>query len=430
MAGTASGAPATAGTSRDVTRTAGATPAATTVSVVLPCLNEANSVAQCVVEAREALASSGFEGEVVVVDNGSTDGSDVLAEDAGARVVHETRPGYGSALRKGFAAARGDIIVMADADLTYPLDRLAELVDPVVAGDADIVLGRRLSESNRATMPLLHRWLGTPVITFLTARACGRKVVTDSQSGYRAFRRSDLDALRLRGTGMELATEMLVRAARAGLRITERDTGYRERVGDSKLDTWSDGWRHLKLLLMLAPDLLLVGPSLLLAVLGVAMLVMTFVSPEGVTVGSLRWQPVFFSGIALILGVQGLLAGAFLAERSSVTSARVHRWFAFVNHASFRRRSVLAGAVMVLAGLAINAVMFAGWVRGGTASPSRGSGLASLSQSLIVVGATLAYGAVVAYFISLGSSHDTDDAPGEGLARTATTPVADTNPAS
>lgn len=430
MAGTTSGTPATRSSSTEEVRTASTASATATVSVVLPCLDEAGSVAQCVREAQEALTAAGYEGEVVVVDNGSTDGSALLAQGAGARVVHEAQPGYGSALRAGFRAARGDIIVMADADQTYPLDRLAELVDPVAAGDADLVLGRRLGESNRSTMPFLHRWVGTPVITFLTARAVGGKVVTDSQSGFRAFRRRDLDALRLRGAGMELATEMLIRASRAGLRITERDTGYRERVGNSKLDTWSDGWRHLKLLLMLAPDLLLVGPSLLLTLVGVAMLIMTFVSPEGIAVGSLRWQPVFFSGIALILGVQGLLAGAFLAERSAVTSARVHRRFAFVSRGSFRRRSLLAGAVLVLAGFAINAVMFAGWVQGDASPPTHGSGLASLSQSLIVVGATLAYGAVVTYFISLGSSHAAAGAPDEDAARTATTRDADTDPGS
>ena len=160
------------------------------VSVVLPCLNEAESVGLCVTAAREALAGAGIRGEVVVVDNGSTDGSPQLAADAGARVIRESQQGYGSALRTGFAAAKGEVVVMADADLTYDFAKVPELVAPIRAGEADMVLGSRLGGATRQTMPFLHRFVGTPAITFLTARACGGRVVRDSQSGFRAFRRA------------------------------------------------------------------------------------------------------------------------------------------------------------------------------------------------------------------------------------------------
>jgi hypothetical protein len=372
--------------------------AAVSVSVVLPCLNEAESVGPCVEEALGALRGVVRTSEVVVVDNGSTDGSAQRATDAGARVVREARPGYGSALRAGFAAARGDVVVMADADSTYPLDRIPDLVRPIAEGEADLVLGARLRGANSETMPFLHRYLGTPVISWLTARACGRRVVSDSQSGFRAFRRDEVAALGLRGSGMELATEMLIRSARSGLRIQEVDTGYRPRVGESKLDTWADGWRHLMLVLMLAPDLLLIGPGLILSIIGLAMIVLTFISPEGIEVGSLQWQPVFFSGIALILGVQALLAGVILAHESSVTSPGVERRFSFVGHPRFRRRCFTAGAAMVAAGLVIHLAMFFLWVGGEPFGASHGLGLASLAQSLIVVGGTLVTLSIVAHF--------------------------------
>ena len=234
----------------------------------------------------------------------------------------ESRRGYGSALRAGFASARYEIIVMADADQTYPLDKIDDLVAPVARDEADLVLGCRLDAATWHTMPWLHRYVGTPTITFLTARACGQRLVSDSQSGFRAFRRDKLDAMGLQGTGMELASEMLIRSSRVGLRISEVHTGYRPRVGESKLDTWGDGWRHLQLILMLAPELLLIGPGASLAVLGLVMLLLAFVRPAGVEVGSLRWQPVFFSGIALVLGVQALLAGVVLAHNSSITTGR------------------------------------------------------------------------------------------------------------
>lgn len=398
------------------------------VTVVLPCLDEAESVGACATEALEALEAAGLSGEVVVVDNGSTDGSPEIAAAAGARVIHERRRGYGSALRAGFDAAHYDIIVMADADQTYPLDKIGQLVAPVAGDEADLVLGCRLDAATRHTMPWLHRYVGTPAITFLTARACGRRVVTDSQSGFRAFRRDQLPAMELQGTGMELATEMLIRSSRAGLRISEVQTGYRPRVGESKLDTWGDGWRHLQLILMLAPEVLLIGPGAVLSGLGVVMLILAFLRPEGVEVGSLRWQPIFFSGIALVLGVQALLAGVVLAHNSSITTGRTVRRYAFVGKPSFPKRCVYLGALMVLAGLVVNVLLFAGWLQGDEAPPVRGFGLASLAQSLIIVGGTLASFGLVRYF-SRGRQ-DWQPAARErgGAARTATTRDADTSP--
>jgi Glycosyl transferase family 2 len=371
------------------------------VSVVLPCLNEAESVGACVAAAKSALAGAGISGEVVVVDNGSTDGSPELAADAGARLVREAQRGYGSALRAGFAAARGEIVVMADADLTYDFSRIPDLLAPIQAGHADMVLGSRLGGATRETMPFLHRFVGTPAITFLTARACGRRVVRDSQSGYRAFRRDAVAELDLQATGMELATEMLIRAARGGLRIAEVETGYGPRVGESKLSTFKDGWRHLQLILLLAPDLLLVGPGLALFGLGLLLLGVGFAYPTGVDVGSLRWQPVFFSGIALVTGLQAALAGAVLAHHSAVVAPGVRRRFAFVGRRSLPGRSLAAGLIMVAAGLAFNLVLLVRWL-GGNPSPSgQGYGLAALSQALIILGATLvSFGAVSRCLVS------------------------------
>ena len=184
----------------------------------------------CVEEARTALERAGIPGEVVAVDNGSSDGTPAIAAEAGARVVHEPRRGYGRALLAGFRAAKNEVIVMSDADFTYDLTKIPDLVAPIARDEADLVIGSRLESATRQTMPWLHRFAGTPVLTFLAARACGRRVVSDSQSGFRAFRREIVAALDLRSTGMELATEMLIRGARAGLRITEVQTDYRRRA--------------------------------------------------------------------------------------------------------------------------------------------------------------------------------------------------------
>jgi hypothetical protein len=367
--------------------------------VVLPCLNEAASVGRCVEKARRALAEAGADGEVIVVDNGSSDDSSRVAASAGARVVHEGQRGYGSALRAGFAAARGDVVVMDDADLTCDFAGIAQLVAPITDGTADVVLGSRPSTAPRETMPRLHRYVGTPVITFLTTRACGGRVVRHSQSGFRAFRREAIDELGLQSVGMELATEMLIRAARAGLRIAEVDTGDAERVGEPKPSTFSDGWRNVQLILLLAPDLLLVGPGAILFGLGVVVLGGSFAYPHGVEVGSLPWQQVFFAGIALVLGLQALLAGAILAHHSSVASPAIRRRFAFMGHPRLPDRCLLLGICMGIAGLGVNMILFARWMAGDATPSGRGHGLASLSQALIILGATLACFGVTSRFL-------------------------------
>lgn len=373
------------------------------VSVVLPCLDEASSVGECVKEALDALSAAGLPGEVIVVDNGSTDRSAEIAREAGAHVVVEPRPGYGAALLAGFAAAGGEVTVMADADLTYDLRRIPDLVAPVLADEADLVLGARLEGASRETMPPLHRFVGTPVITFLVARACGGRVVRDSQSGFRAFRRNKMSALELQSTGMELASEMLIVAARNNFRIREVQTGYRRRVGESKLDTFSDGWRHLQLILLLAPDLLLVGPGAVLFGLGALLCVLGFVAPTGVEVGSLRWQPVFFSGIAMVLGVQALLAGMVVAYRSSLTRRGVQRRFSFVGRPRFPGHCRFTGLAMILLGLGIDAALFFKWLGGASSSPLNSLGLTSVAQSLLIVGGTLASFGIVSPFLFGGS---------------------------
>ncbi len=370
------------------------------MSVILPCLDEERSVGLCVEEARAALAAASVPHEVIVVDNGSVDGSVAAAEAAGADVVRETLPGYGSALRAGFAAASGDVIVMADADFTYDLSKLPSLVEPVRRGEADMVVGGRLDAATRRTMPVLHRLVGTPVLTFLVARACRRRVVSDSQSGFRAFRRDRLDDLDLRSTGMELASEMLIRAARAGLRVQEVPTGYRPRIGESKLDSFADGRRHLQLILLLAPDLMLIGPGALLLAVGLLFSVLAFLQPVGISVGSLRWQPVFFSGTAIVLGVQLLLAGAVLAHRSSVSAGGMRRWFSFVGSPAFLPRCLAFGLAGIALGLTIDAVLLVGWLQDGSSPQRYGQALTSVAQSLLILGGTLASFGVVGRFLA------------------------------
>ena len=230
------------------------------VSVVIPCLNESETIATCIIKARRSMERAGLHGEVVVADNGSMDGSPEIAATAGARVVHETRKGYGSAYLAGFAAARGRFIVMGDGDDTYDFDEVDRFVEPLMDG-ADMVMGSRLRGTiHKGAMPPLHRYVGNPVLTGIL-NLFYRSGVSDAHCGMRAFRRDALRSLDLRTSGMEFASEMVIRASKAGLKIDEIPIEYHPRQGESKLSTWSDGWRHLRFLLIHSPTHLFTIPG-------------------------------------------------------------------------------------------------------------------------------------------------------------------------
>jgi len=352
------------------------------VSVILPCLNEEDSIAATVAEAWAGLDRGGYSGEVLVVDNGSTDRSVALAVDAGARVVCQEVRGYGAALRRGIDEADAAIAVMADADLTYDLPNLGQLVSMVEDG-ADLVLASRLDGLNSDTMPFLHRVLGTPVLSFLLRRVTnGRILVRDSQSGYRAFRTNRIRTLELQGDGMEFASEMLLQASLASYRIQETKLPYRPRRGESKLNTVQDGLRHLKLLVLLAPRIALLWPAVALGLLGLMLTVMSLGWPDGITIGAARWQPMFFGPIALVMAsllyVVFLMLGVASPIRALPATPR--------SHERLRHRILMGGTAMLSTGVGLNFLLFVKWVHDSVAW-TRGFALAGLAQALTLSGA-------------------------------------------
>src|SRR3954463_6408531 len=241
------------------------------VSVVIPCLNEAENIEACVRHAIDAIEHAALHGEVVVADNNSTDGSGELAERAGARVVHESRPGYGSAYLAGFAAARGEDIVMADADLTYDFAEIPHFVAELDKGN-QLVMGDRMDNIHPGAMPWLHRYVGNPILTGIL-NVFFKTGVSDAHCGMRGFRRDILPILDLRTTGMEFASEMVIRASKEKLKIAEFPIEYHPRGGESKLSSFRDGWRHLRFLLVHSPNHLFILPGALMAGLGTLVLV-------------------------------------------------------------------------------------------------------------------------------------------------------------
>lgn len=369
------------------------------VSLVLPCLNEAGAVGQVVVDALRVAAVAGLAMEVVVADNGSTDGSASEARAAGARVVTATARGYGNAYHAGMSAARGRVLVMADADGTYPMEAIPELAAPVLAGEQDLVIGNRLQGgAARCAMPWTHRYIGTPVLTAILNRFSG-VAVCDAHSGMRAIGRDAYFRLGLATPGMEYASEMLLRAARAKLRVAEVPIDYRQRVGTSKLETWPDGWRHLKFLLLASPNWLFLLPGAVLFVVGGLLLVpLTFGS---LSIGSLHLSlhPMFFGSALVIVGFQIFQFGILIRGCSPMGLGSEDRLVLWLREKLTIERALLVGGIILLAGIGVEVAVFVEWARSGFANVYNvRQGISALT--LGVLGIQIIFGAFLyAFFL-------------------------------
>jgi hypothetical protein len=367
------------------------------VSVVIPCLDEAGSIAACVRAARNALDRGGYQGEVLVVDNGSADGSGELAAGAGARVVNQPRRGYGNAYLAGLAAARGRYIVMLDADMTYDAGELPRFVKALEDG-GDMVLGDRMEGIQPGAMPWLHRHVGNPMLTGLLNRLFGTEV-KDAHCGMRALRREVLPQLDLRTTGMELASEMVIRAAKAGLDIRQFPIEYRPRQGESKLSTWSDGWRHLRFLLIHSPRHLFLIPGTVLVGLGALIMavVLTHLSIFGRDWGI---HAEIGGSLLVVLGVQVLALGLCARAYGVYFMGERDDWFGRMRERFRLEHGLLIGGAIAVAGLISGGVLLVMWIDNGFGSLSEGQ-LAVLAATLVTVGAEVFFTSFLLSIIGL-----------------------------
>lgn len=364
------------------------------VTAVMPCLNEERTLGACIGKAQRAFREMDIVGEVVVADNGSTDGSVAIAEALGARVVHEPRKGYGSALMAGIAGARGRVVVMADADESYDWTSLGEFVNKVDEG-YDLVMGNRFRGGiEPGAMPALHRYFGNPVLSTL-ARVMYRIPIADFHCGMRAFTREAFERMNVRTPGMEFATEMVINASHAGLRIAEIPTRLYpdKRDRPPHLRSFRDGWRHLRFMLTYAPDWLYLLPGGFLSLIGVVGMALLASGP--LVVGTMRLGIHFLALASLfaILGCNvigfGLLARLTNARRNPVVENS--NFGRLLKHFTLERGLVF-GVGLAASGLAIDSWILLEWISRGYGDMSDTVHVAFVASTIFVLGVNSVFG--------------------------------------
>ncbi len=365
------------------------------LTILMPCLNEAETLATCVQKAQAFLRDSGIAGEVVVSDNGSTDGSQQIARDLGARVVPVPIRGYGAALIEGIRAARGRFVIMGDSDDSYDFSNLQNFVAALRQGN-ELVMGNRFRGGIApGAMPPLHRYLGNPVLSFV-GRTLFRVPTRDFHCGLRGFSRASILSLDLHTTGMEFASEMVVKAANAGLRITEVPTTLSPdgRSRPPHLRTWRDGWRHLRFLLIYSPRWLFFYPGLVLMAAGMVSAALLLPGPRFISPNvSLDVHSFLVACAGIQLGLQSIVF-AMLARRYATTSGllpRSQRYETLFN--AFSLENMLLAALALLAvGLAGVAWCFVVWGRAGFGALAYGHLLRALILSLTSISCAIQLG--------------------------------------
>ena len=378
------------------------------VSAVIPCLNEERTLPLCISKAQESFRRMGIAGEVVVADNGSTDRSTEVAAAMGARVVLETRKGYGAALRRGILESRGSIIVMGDADDSYDWSAIEPFVRKVEEG-YDLVMGNRFKGGIRpGAMPPLHRYLGNPVLSTV-ARIAFRVPIRDFHCGMRAFSRDAYVRMQPQTPGMEFATEMIANAAYQGLRICEIPTSLHPDKRDRAphLRSFRDGWRHLRFILTYAPDYLYFAPGIAMLGLGLALLATLATGPIAVAGIYMGIHFVALGAMLALIGFNvinlGVLAKAMLARRYRGLRSRTLEW---LNGRFTLEAGLVAGGLLFALGIGMDAWILARWLTSGLGPMADTTHLAFASTTVAVLGVNLMFSS---FLLALIVSIDRDE---------------------
>lgn len=375
-------------------------------TILMPCLNEALTVETCITKARAYLDARGIVGEVLVADNGSTDGSQSLALAAGARVVQVSNKGYGAALIGGISAAKGRFVIMGDADDSYNFADLDGFVDGLRSG-SQLVMGNRFKGSILpGAMPVLNRYLGNPVLSFV-GRTLFSSKIGDFHCGMRGFDRGAILDLRLSASGMEFASEMVVKASLAGLSIAEVPITLSPdgRQRPPHLRPWRDGWRHLRFMMLRSPHWLFLYPGMLLAALGAVGTVLLTIKPWPIPgIFTLDINALLYFSIAAVVGVQITFFGLFATAIARKMKLGVAYGFSgSILRLASQRGAIAVGMWLVLAGIAgaVYAIVRWGYASFGPLVPTEMMRITIPSVTTLAIGTQIVFGGLLLGFIEI-----------------------------
>ncbi len=362
------------------------------LSVVLPCLNEEGAIGICIDKIHKAFSEHDIDGEIVISDNGSTDRSVEIAQSKGVRVVHQPKRGYGSAYHKGFSAARGRYFIMADADDTYEFALIPNFLEKLNEG-YDFVTGSRYLDHGGSNITWLHRYVGNPLLT-VGLNALFGTPYTDVYCGYRAFTREAFEKIRPVSPGMEFNLELAINAHLAGLKYCEIPIALSPRIGESKLNTFRDGWRSLRMMILYCPNKVFIIPGVTLFIVGIvihAIVLFGLIRHEGRYLG----QVSSIAGTVLsVVGVQTLLLGLHAKTYSWSRRFDPNQKFLSKFYSIFHLESgLLLGATLTLAGVITFAIITYKWVKSGYLPVPRPE-WASLGGTSIIIGLSIMFSSI------------------------------------
>ena len=333
------------------------------ISIILPCLNEQESIGDCLIKIKEIIKTNNLNAEVIIINNGSTDNScNIIKQNAKGikgKLIHHSKRGYGSAYLRGFEEARGKYLFMADSDGSYDFTEIPKFIEKLEQG-YDLVMGNRFNgKMETDAMPFLHKHLGNPILSGIL-RLFFNTNIKDAHCGMRAITKEAYDKLNLQTTGMEFASEMIIKAGKKNLKIQEFPINYKKRKGDSKLNTFRDGWRHLRFMLLYSPLYLFLIPGILLFLIGLISLIWMY-SGESLAGNIFEYHPMFISSLLMISGYQLSIFSVFAKTYSIIHLNEKPILNKLYRYITIERASIL-GTLMILTGMIMYLTIFLNWI--------------------------------------------------------------------
>lgn len=336
----------------------------TTISIIIPCYNEEKTIGKCILDTKETCKKNKIPFEIIIVDNNSEDKTAEIAKKAGAKVVFEKKQGYGHAYKKGFSVAKGEYVFMADGDYTYDFNEIPKFYSQIDKGYEFVIGNRFTKKMESGAMPKLHKYIGNPVLSGLINILFNNNI-KDTQCGARLIKKTTYEKLKLQSKGMEFASEMIIKAIKQKIKIKQINIKYRYREGKSKLKSFSDGWRHLRFIMMMNPNATYIIPGTILTILGISLFGILFQGPKQIAGFTFYEHPLFLASILVISGTQLLFTGYFVKTLSISYFKEKNNLINKIQKKITLEKGMIIGTILLLTSIIWGLTIFSNWINKG-----------------------------------------------------------------